>query len=258
MSPIGDTVTLEGVEIARLTRDDLLDAAAAAASGKTPGGAVFMYANIHTMNLARKNRAYRGMLSRANLVYCDGVGVVLGARVAGISIPGRLTAADFISHLAFRFAKEDRSIFVLGGEPGVAERAVEVLRSECPGLRVTGTHHGYFNREGTDNEAVLEMIAQNRPDCLFVGMGSPAQEEWALSHRDRLGIPLIWCVGATFDFVAGKVSRAPSWMRRTYLEWFHRFLMEPKRMFYRYAVGNPSFLFRMVGLRLKAKNGDVS
>ncbi|MBN1881397.1 MAG: WecB/TagA/CpsF family glycosyltransferase [Deltaproteobacteria bacterium] len=258
MFPINNTVTLEGIEIARLTLDGLLDAAVVAASGKPPGGAVFMYANIHTMNLARKDRTYHEMLTRADLVYCDGVGVVLGARVAGLSIPGRLTAADFISDLASRFTKEDRSIFVLGGEPGVAEQAVGVLGSMFPGLRVTGTHHGYFDRKGMENEAVLEMLARNRPDCLFVGMGSPAQEEWALFHRDRLGIPLIWCVGATFDFVAGKVSRAPSWMRKVHLEWFHRFLMEPKRMFYRYAVGNPSFLFRMLGLRLKRMRGDVS
>jgi len=255
--PIGDTVTLEGIEIARLSLDDLMNAAAAAASGKTPGGAVFMYANIHTMNLAKKDRAYHKMLTAADLVYCDGVGVVLGAVVAGISIPGRLTAADFISDLARRLAKEDRSIFVLGGEPGVAGRAVEILKSECPGLRVAGSHHGYFKRKGADNEAVLEMIKEKRPDCLFVGMGSPAQEEWALAHRDRLGVPLVWCVGAAFDFVTGKVSRAPSWMRRLHLEWFHRFLMEPRRMFFRYAVGNPSFLFRMVMLRLKGKRGGV-
>jgi len=256
--PISDTINLEGIEIARLSLDDLLDAAAAAASGKRPGGAVFMYANIHTMNLAKKSRAYHDMLAAADLVYCDGVGVVLGAAVAGISIPGRLTAADFIFDLARRFTGERRSIFVLGGELGVAERAVEVLRSECPELQVAGTHHGYFKREGSENEAVLDMIARNRPDCLFVGMGSPAQEEWALSHRDRLGTPLVWCVGAAFDFVAGKVSRAPSWMQKIHLEWFHRFLMEPRRMFYRYAIGNPSFLFRMIMLRLKGKTGGVS
>ena len=82
MFPISDTVTLEGIEIARLSLDGLLDAAASAAAGEVPGGAVFMYANIHTMNLARKNRAYHEILSGANLVYCDGAGVVLGARVA--------------------------------------------------------------------------------------------------------------------------------------------------------------------------------
>jgi N-acetylglucosaminyldiphosphoundecaprenol N-acetyl-beta-D-mannosaminyltransferase len=256
--PIADTVTLEGIKIARLSLEGLLDAAAAAAAGAVAGGAVFMYANIHTMNLAKKNLTYRDILSRANLVYCDGVGVVLGARVAGISIPGRLTAADFIDDLCRRFASEGRSIFILGGEPGVAGRAAEMLRERCPGLRVAGTHHGFFKRRGAENEAVVDMIAQKKPDCLFVGMGSPSQEEWVLSHRERLGAPLAWCVGATFDFVTGKVHRAPSWMRRFHLEWFHRFLMEPRRMFFRYAVGNPSFLLRMVGLRLKAKKKDAS
>jgi N-acetylglucosaminyldiphosphoundecaprenol N-acetyl-beta-D-mannosaminyltransferase len=256
--PIADTVTLEGIEIARLSLEDLLGAAAAAAAGEVPDGAVFMYANIHTMNLADKNREYHDMLSTADLGYCDGVGVVLGARVAGIAIPGRLTAADFIPDLASRFVREGRSIFVLGGEPGVADRAVEVLQAGCPGLQVAGTHHGYFHREGAENEAVLDVIAERKPDCLFVGMGSPSQELWALTHRDRLGVPLIWCVGAAFDFVAGKVSRAPSWMRRLNLEWFHRFLMEPRRMFYRYVVGNPSFLFRMIGIRLAEKGGGAS
>lgn len=258
MFPIADTVTLEGVKIARLSLDGLLDTAAAAASGEVSGGAVFMYANIHTMNLAKKDPVYREMLFRADLVYCDGVGVVLGARVAGIRIPGRLTAADFIDDLCHRFTDEGRSIFILGGEPGVAKRAAEILEARCPGLRVAGTHHGYFKRTGEENEAVVDMIAEKKPDCLFVGMGSPSQEAWVLSHRERLGAPLAWCVGATFDFVVGKVHRAPSWMRRFHLEWFHRFLMEPRRMFFRYAVGNPSFLLRMVGLRLKARKKDAS
>lgn len=251
---IPETVVIDGVNIANLDLRELL--ATVRDFGTDGRSHLIMYANIHTMNLAHAVGPMKSALAEADLVYCDGSGVLLGARILGKRIRQRLTAADFIYDLCGMFQNQRRSLFILAAEPGIAEKAAHALRTKYPRLSILGTHHGYFDKEGAGSDAVIATINKLRPDCLFVGLGSPVQEIWAAQNRRNLDVPLVWCVGAVFDFVSGKVRRSPAWMGTLHMEWLFRFLMEPVRMFTRYIIGNPVFLLRMVALRLRGSNTE--
>jgi N-acetylglucosaminyldiphosphoundecaprenol N-acetyl-beta-D-mannosaminyltransferase len=120
------------------------------------------------------------------------------------------------------------SVYLLGARPGVADDAARILRSRCPGLRVVGTHHGYFAPE--EEPAIVHAIAEARPDILFVAFGAPKQEKWIRRHLAELRVPVAIGVGGSFDVIAGRVARAPQWMQRAGVEWLYRALREPKRL----------------------------
>jgi N-acetylglucosaminyldiphosphoundecaprenol N-acetyl-beta-D-mannosaminyltransferase len=201
-----------------------------------------MYANAHVLNTAYQDPDLRRILNTANLVYCDGVGVRLGARLTSQCPPERLTGADWIDDLCRACEKNGHTLFILGGEKGVAEQATQVLRARYPGLIVAGTHPGFFN----DGSAVIGAINRARPDILLVGLGTPLQEKWIDQHFGALETPVVWAVGALVDFIAGKVPRAPRWMSDHGFEWLFRLLIEPRRMWRRYLIGNPLFVYRIL------------
>jgi N-acetylglucosaminyldiphosphoundecaprenol N-acetyl-beta-D-mannosaminyltransferase len=126
-------------------------------------------------------------------------------------------------------------VFYLGGEPGVAERAAEVLRGEFPGLQIA-THHGYFTLNGEGNRGVLKAIADCSPQVLMVGMGMPRQEHWVVDNLEHIRADAILTAGACFDYVAGAIPTPPRWMGRVGLEWLYRLSAEPGRLWRRYLL----------------------
>jgi N-acetylglucosaminyldiphosphoundecaprenol N-acetyl-beta-D-mannosaminyltransferase len=209
-----------------------------------------MYANIHVVNTAQRVPALLDALRAADIVYCDGDGVRLGARILGERLPERITGAEFIWDLARTLAAHDASIYWIGGSPGVARDALARLAERTPGLRIAGSHDGFFAKHGPETDEVISRINTARPSLLVVGMGTPIQEEWVMAHRDHIAAPLVWCIGATADFITGAQVRAPAFMAKSGLEWLHRLVREPRRMFGRYVIGNPLFLSRIVRERL--------
>ena len=205
-----------------------------------------MYVNAHVLNESREDPALRGALVDADLVYCDGYGVRLAAKALSTDIPHRMTGADWIWDLAARCEQRDASVYLLGGDPGVAAQAGQRLRRAHPGLRVVGTHHGYFDIGSGHDERVIEDVNACRPDIVLVGMGTPKQEIWAQRTVQRLDCSVLWGVGALFDFVSGRVPRAPASLSDNGLEWIFRLAIEPQRMWRRYLVGNPVFLSRVL------------
>jgi N-acetylglucosaminyldiphosphoundecaprenol N-acetyl-beta-D-mannosaminyltransferase len=205
-----------------------------------------MYVNAHVLNESREDPALRGALMDADLVYCDGYGVRLAAKALSAEIPHRMTGADWIWDLAARCEERDASVYLLGGDPGVAAQAGQRLRRAHPELRVVGTHHGYFDVGSGHDERVIEDVNSCRPDILLVGMGTPKQEIWAQRTVERLDCSVLWGVGALFDFVSGRVPRAPASLSDNGLEWIFRLAIEPQRMWRRYLVGNPVFLGRVL------------
>ena len=205
-----------------------------------------MYVNAHVLNQSREDPALRSALEEADLVYCDGYGVRLAAKALSTEIPHRMTGADWIWALAALCEQQDRSVYLLGCDPGVAAQAGQRLRRAHPRLRVVGTHHGYFRIGSGHDERVIEDINRCKPDILLVGMGTPKQEIWAQRTVDRLDCSVLWSVGALFDFVSGRVPRAPASLADNGLEWIFRLAIEPGRMWRRYLVGNPVFLSRVV------------
>ncbi|HID07961.1 MAG TPA: glycosyltransferase, partial [Armatimonadetes bacterium] len=205
-----------------------------------------MYANVHVLNTAYRDPDLRRILNRAELVYCDGAGVKLGARILGKHLPERMTGADWIHELCQACQETGMTLYLLGGEPGVAAKAAEVLATRYPGLSIVGTHHGHYNHTGPENDVVIAEINALQPDILLVGFGTPLQEKWIDHHFERLDVPVVWAVGALVDFVTGKKPRAPRWMLDHGLEWLYRLWSEPGRLWRRYVVGNPLFLWRVL------------
>ena len=242
-----------GVRVDTWTPATLIDAMVARALGEEgPLGrekATVLYANVHVLNLAYRDASLRSAMNEATTVYCDGSGVRLGAWILGGRLPPRFTSVDWIDPLCDRLAREGIGIYLIGSVEGVAEEAGEVLRARHAGLDVVGTHHGYPDDAGSQ-EAVAQINAVG-PGLLVVGMGTPMQEAWIARHRDALTVPVVWGVGALFDFLAGVQRRGPGWMTENHLEWLWRLGTDPGRLWGRYVVGNPVFLARATHQRIR-------
>ncbi len=205
-----------------------------------------MYVNAHVLNRSREDPALRAALEDADLVYCDGYGVRLAAKALDVEIPHRMTGADWVWDLAALCEAREASVYLLGCEPSVAALASQRLRRRHPGLRVVGTHHGYFEVGSAHDERVVEDINRRRPDILLAGMGTPKQELWVQRSAPMVDAGVLWTVGALFDYVSGRVPRAPASLSDNGLEWIFRLAIEPQRMWRRYLVGNPVFLSRVM------------
>ncbi len=176
---------------------------------------------------AQKEPLLLDIANRAALVTADGVGIVWAARMAGRPVPERVTGIDLMLALLERAGERGWRVFLLGAAPGVAEKAAEKARECWPSLVVCGTHHGYF--EAGEDAKIIEKVRAAAPDLLFLGMGAPKQELWGARYLQDLGVPVVMGVGGSFDVLAGKVKRAPAWLRKLHLEWLGRLLREPRR-----------------------------
>jgi len=208
--------------------------------------------NVHALNLAYRQPWLRAYLRRAPLVFCDGAGVILGARILGRHIPERITYADWMWQLAEHAAGQGYRLYFLGAQPGVAESAAQALQARFPTLKVVGCRDGYFDRThgSPENEQVVAEINRLKVDILILGMGMPLQERWLLENWPALTARIGLTGGAVFDYLSGRVKRAPDWMNRRSLEWLGRLWIEPARLWRRYLFGNPPFLLRVLAQRL--------
>ncbi len=207
------------------------------------------YLNAHMVNLAADDPAQRERLKRFDLLYADGQSVVWAARFLGVEVPERVTAGDFITPFCQRCAERGVRLFLIGGQPGVAEETARLWREAAPTLQMVGTAHGFLNE--TQETALIETIAHVAPDVILVGMGSPRQEIWVQRWAESLAPARLWCVGALFEYSGQGRPRAPRWMRRLGLEWLFRLVLEPVRLWKRYLIGNPLFIGRVLRAALK-------
>jgi N-acetylglucosaminyldiphosphoundecaprenol N-acetyl-beta-D-mannosaminyltransferase len=238
-----------GIEFARLDAAAALDRIEQLAQADPP---VFVvHANVHTVNLAHADASYRAVLQRADLVLNDGKGVMMGAAILGTPFPQDVNGNFFTPLLLARAAERGWSVFFYGAKPGVAERAAEGLRRDLPRLNIVGVRDG-FTPPGQEEE-LLQAIRDSGAALLLVGLGNPRQELWLDRYLDKTGVRIGSGVGAFFDFQAGAIRRAPDWMNRFGMEWVYRLLLEPGRLWHRYVVGNPAFLWRVVRERLAAR-----
>lgn len=207
------------------------------------------YLNAHMVNLASSDPAQLERLNRFDLLYADGQSVVWAARFLGVEVPERVTAGDFITPFCQRCAERGVRLFLIGGQPGVAEETARLWREAAPGLQVVGTVHGFLNE--TQEAALIETIAEAKPDLVLIGMGSPRQEIRVERWVESLAPARFWCVGALFEYSGQGRPRAPRWMRRLGLEWLFRLVLEPARLWKRYLIGNPVFIGRVLCAAVK-------
>jgi N-acetylglucosaminyldiphosphoundecaprenol N-acetyl-beta-D-mannosaminyltransferase len=207
--------------------------------------------NVRAMNFAYEFPWYRDFLNKAELVFCDGFGVLLGAKLEGYSVQSvhRMTCPDYIENLALACEKQDVSLFLLAGKPAVVDKAIAKLKAIAPNLKIQG-HHGHFEKSGEENDCVIDKINKFQPGILYVGFGMPLQERWILDNINRIEARVFLPLGACLDFYTGSVYRGPTWMTDRGLEWLTRFFTEPQRLWERYIVGNPLFFYRLLKHRI--------
>lgn len=213
--------------------------------------ALVLHVNVHCLNLAYNRPWLRDFLNKAQVVLCDGAGVMLGARLLNHFIPERITYADWMWQFGDFVESEEFSLFFLGARPGVAAAAAQAMQERFPRLKIAGTHHGYFDKTpgSAENEAVIQQINTLKPNVLVIGFGMPVQERWLLQNWEALNVNIALTGGAVFDYISGGLSRAPRWMTSNGLEWLGRLLIEPRRLWKRYVLGNPVFLWRILKQR---------
>lgn len=234
-----------GVPFAPITRDEAVAAVSDLIRAGRPS--FFITAPTHYAMLTEECADLREINERAAFIVADGKPLVWASRIQGTPLPERVAGSDLIFHLCEEAAREGFRVFLLGGDEGVAEEAARRLVGRYPGLQVVGTECPPF-REPTPEEeqARIDRIRQAAPDLLFVAFGQPKGERWILRHIEGLGVPVSVQVGASLDFAAGRVRRAPGWMQKYGLEWVFRMALEPRRLAGRYAR-NAWFIARMLG-----------
>lgn len=248
IAPVGTNlapcVTVFGIQISDLSRQSLVEFIVDMADS-APGCRVYNV-NAHALNLAYRLPRFRSALAHASLVYNDGYGVILAARLAHQRLRHRHTVADWLDDLLAESARRRLALYLLGDEEPVLAAALERIRYQHPTLRVAGCHHGFFAKTGPENDAVVTEINRAAPDILLVGFGMPTQELWIEDNVQRLKVKVMVPVGAAFRWYSGVESRAPRWATDNGLEWLSRLYHHPIRLFRRYAVGNPLLLARLI------------
>lgn len=233
-----EIVTLLDVPFARLAPAEAI--ARVRAMLRSDGRHHIVLANAHTLNCTAVDPAYRAVLQRAALVLRDGVGVELAAKLTGQRLEYNFVGTDFVPLLLAAVAAPRVRVFLYGGAAGVAPAAAEALQRFSPAIEIAGCDDGYG-----DPEVTVERILAAAPDVLLVARGNPLQETWIDANLARLNVRLAIGVGALFDFLAGRVVRAPRWIRRMRMEWAYRLWLEPGRLWRRYLVGNVVFMSRI-------------
>lgn len=201
--------------------------------------------NLDFLRLSYRDRSFRELLNTSSLVVADGMPLVWASGLVGDPLPDRVAGVDLVSECARVAAQHGHSVFLLGAKPGVARKVAGLLCERYPGLRIAGTH-APESVSDEDDRVTLEIIRAAAPDILLVAFGAPRQEVWIRKHMQSLGVPVSVGVGGSFDMLSGRVSRAPAWMQRTGLEWFHRFAEEPGRMWKRYFVHDLPVYFHLM------------
>ena len=202
--------------------------------------------NGQVLSLCAADRQIRDLFACADAIHCDGQPLVLLSRLIGPRpLPERVATTDLYPVLARLAAERGLTFYLHGAADDVNREAVAKSRAAYPGLRIVGSSHGYH--AGRDEERVVAEIARLRPDVLWVALGVPREQAFAVRHRAALrGVGVIKTAGGLFDFLALRQRRAPRWMQKAGLEWLFRLAREPRRLFLRYLVTSPHALLVMV------------
>ena len=183
--------------------------------------------NSEILMTAYKDKSFRDVLNRADLLTADGIGVVYASRILGKPIKERAAGFDIAKELIGKISKSGHKLFLFGGKPGVAEEAKAKLEKDYPGIQICGTRNGYFGADEVPE--IIDEINQSGADVLFVCLGAPAQEKWIDNNADKLKVKAALGVGGSLDVFAGRVERAPEFYCKHGLEWFYRLKKEPWR-----------------------------
>lgn len=242
-------VTIGGLPIAVIDRSKSAElmvklALTRRGTGKPPY--IVTSANGQVLSVCARDPGLRRLFLSADLIHADGMPLVFASRLlCRVPLPERVCTTDLFHDVAARAQTDGASFYLLGASPTVIEKAAHKARQLYPDLKLVGVRSGYFDR--LQEEAVVAEINAARPDILWIGMGVPVEQEFALRLRERLtNVGVIKTSGGLFDFVAGKSPRAPAWMQAAGLEWFYRAMREPRRLLIRYLTTNPHAVYLLL------------
>jgi len=239
------TISLMACEFASLRESEVVETILQALTAGQAGWV--LTANLDILRRWVNDPAFRQCTSAVNLCIADGAPVVWASRLQGSPLPERVAGSDLVSSLSAALAPAGHSVFLLGGAPGTAERAAELLQQRYPGLRVAGSACPApgFEQSEAQMSGLTEQLRRAAPDVVYVALGSPKQER--LIEALRTELPHAWWlgIGASFSFLTGDIQRAPQWMQAAGLEWLHRMAQEPRRLFKRYIVDDLPFMLRL-------------
>ena len=233
-----DRIKILNVEIDDITQEGLL---------KRLKKGVLVTPNVDQIVKMQSDREYYNIVRKAEWVVCDSNILYLCAKILGTPLPEAIPGSSFFPAF-YQYHKGDESckIFLLGAMDGVAQKAMERINEKMGRTMVVGAYspsYG-FEKKQEENQQIYQMINDSGANVVLVGVGCPKQEKWIDAHKAQMPNVDIWmALGATIDFEAGNVKRAPMIWRKLYMEWFYRFLQEPKRMYKRYFIDDPCFFW---------------
>lgn len=202
--------------------------------------------NVDVVMKIENDPYLKRIVDNANIVLVDGKPLVWISKMHGKPLKAKISGSDLVPLLCEVAVQKNYTIFIIGGKDGIADQAKQRLESKLPGIQIVGTYAPPLGFEKSEKELskINQMISSAHPDLLIACFGCPKQEKWIYENIQKYDAKVSICAGATVDFLAGNVKRAPRWMSEHGLEWFYRFLQEPKRMFKRYFVDD----LKIVGL----------
>ena len=238
------TGTLLGVRVGGWSRDALSSWVGPVLDGVQAGPFVFACANPHSLVVAGEDAEFRKALQRSTIVVTDGAGIRIGAFLAGQAVGPRITGFDFFELTMKCLNERDGHAYFFGSSDRVLVALSARLAKDFPRVRVTTWSPPFGNWSASENELMVEAVRTSGAHVLWVGLTAPKQEKWAIRNAGRLGVPLIGCIGAVFEYYAGTVVRAPRVWRALGLEWLYRLAKEPRRLWRRTLISAPVFLWR--------------
>jgi N-acetylglucosaminyldiphosphoundecaprenol N-acetyl-beta-D-mannosaminyltransferase len=237
-----ETVNSLGISFSNITYGQLCQAIDDRIKSGTPG--YIVTPNVDHVVRVKRDAAFRRAYEGAWLVLADGTPLMWAMRLLGRPLVSKLSGSDMVPRLSSWAADSGRRIFLFGAAPGVAEEAAAVLRDRHPALNIVGTYSPPlgFEKSAEEEAKAIEAVRIAKADLVFVALGSPKQEVWVSKNYQAFGPSVVMGIGASLDFLSGRVKRAPRWMQRSGLEWFWRLASEPRRLWRRYLLYDSAFV----------------
>lgn len=197
----------------------------------------------HIVKLSN-DEEFMNVYNNADIVVTDGMPLVWYSKIIKKPIVEKISGSDLFPKVCEMASNKGYKIFLLGAADGIAEIAKKKLENKYSGLNIVGTYSPKYGFEKNQEEInkILHIVNEKKPDILAVGLGAPKQEKFIYKYKNKLRVPISLAIGASIDFEAGNMKRAPKWMQNSGLEWFYRLMKEPRRMFKRYIIDDSKFI----------------
>lgn len=232
-------------QVDNLTMDEAIDRIDKLVINKKPSYVVTP--NVDHIVKLENDIEFQQVYKDADLILTDGMPLIWISKLKKMPIKEKVSGSDLFPQVCSLASKKGYKVFLLGAAEGVADKAAKNLMEKYNGLEVVGTYSPSYGFEKNEDEIenIINIINTTKPDILAVGLGAPKQEKFLYKYKDKLNVPVSLAIGASIDFEAGNIDRAPIWMQNTGLEWFYRLMKEPKRMFKRYLIDDMK-IFKLV------------